>query len=128
MASVKRVPYPKSLVLCHFLLFFLILCTWELSSSHVYSDVRPNSDGNNKRKDKWIGNFDRLRCRHRPCGDVAFRRFILFWGQEWFKLQSIYDNKSTKATSCAKCLHSTETLQLVGEKETILQAVNFFKF
>ncbi|RYR22465.1 hypothetical protein Ahy_B03g067757 [Arachis hypogaea] len=32
---------------------------------------------------------------------------------EWFKLQSIYYNKSTKATSCAKCLHSKETLQLV---------------
>ncbi|RYR22463.1 hypothetical protein Ahy_B03g067749 [Arachis hypogaea] len=32
---------------------------------------------------------------------------------EWFKLQTIYDNKSTKATSCAKWLHSKETLQLV---------------
>ncbi|XLR56279.1 hypothetical protein S83_006951, partial [Arachis hypogaea] len=39
----------------------------------------------------------------------------IFWGQEWFKLQSIYDDKSTKATSCAKCLHSKETLLVENE-------------
>ncbi|RYR69713.1 hypothetical protein HN51_010559 [Arachis hypogaea] len=48
------------------------------------------------------------------CVEGAFYSNIrIFWGQEWFKLQSIYDNKSTKATSCAKWLHSKETLQLV---------------